>query len=147
MGNRQQDKAYLSFKEPIKMNIKERLSILLKHKNMNLKEFSIFCGVPYKTLQNYTSGQRKTMNSDTLAKIATHTGISINWLLTGQGSMYNEESTESTRQNKKLQAMSELLHGLNESQQREICATIEEKKQLNKLTEELEALKTIIRNR
>jgi transcriptional regulator with XRE-family HTH domain len=44
-------------------------------------------GVPHATVRNYYQGVRLPA-SDVLIKIATETGVSLNWLLMGTGDMY-----------------------------------------------------------
>jgi transcriptional regulator with XRE-family HTH domain len=53
----------------------------------NLKDVSERCGIPYRSLQNYLSGEREP-NAEALTQISTHLGISVDWLLTGTGSQF-----------------------------------------------------------
>ncbi|HIE02638.1 MAG TPA: XRE family transcriptional regulator [Thiotrichaceae bacterium] len=75
------------------MNINERLKKVILLKNKSLKDFSEYSKIPYITLQQYLSGKRKPP-IDFLIKIKTHSNISIDWLLTGQGEMYEKKGTE-----------------------------------------------------
>ncbi|HIE02721.1 MAG TPA: XRE family transcriptional regulator [Thiotrichaceae bacterium] len=75
------------------MTIKERLKLVMEHNNLNLKEFSSQCETPYNTLQNYLLGRRK-IGIDTITKIHVQLNINTNWLLTGQGEMYERKGTE-----------------------------------------------------
>lgn len=76
--------------------------------------------------------------------------IDFNWLLTGEGEMLKTKpaptqtsSTEDRRtatSDRRLGIMQELLDGLNQTQQQEILAAIEEKKQLNQMRNQLDQL-------
>ena len=50
------------------------------------KSFAELVGIPYRTLQNYLSGERSP-NIESLEKLAEN-GINVNWLITGRGSPY-----------------------------------------------------------
>ena len=66
------------------MSINIRLKQVMEIKGLNLKSFSEISDLKYRTLQNYLSGERKP-DVDNLAKISTHLGVNLNWLLTGIG--------------------------------------------------------------
>lgn len=66
------------------MSINIRLKQVMEIKGLNIKSFSEISGLKYRTLQNYLSGERKP-DVDNLAKISTHLGVNLNWLLTGIG--------------------------------------------------------------
>ena len=70
----------------IETNISERLKLIRGKKT--LKEFSKECDVNINTLGNYERGTR-TPDANFLFKIYKM-GININWLLSGEGSMYND---------------------------------------------------------
>ena len=69
------------------MSVSDRLKYLLEDKGMNIKEFAIKIGLPYRTVQNYLR-QENTISAVALTAIYTNLGININWLLTGEGEMY-----------------------------------------------------------
>lgn len=53
---------------------------------ISYKSFAGLVDIPYRTLQNYLSGERSP-NIDALEKFAAH-GLNINWLITGKGSPF-----------------------------------------------------------
>ncbi|MFN3599515.1 MAG: helix-turn-helix domain-containing protein [Aquificaceae bacterium] len=66
------------------MSIKNRLKLLMRLLDINLKEFSEKSGIPYRTLQNYTLGLRES-TIENLVKIASSFNVNLHWLLTGEG--------------------------------------------------------------
>lgn len=56
------------------------------------KGFSELTDIPYRTLQNYLSGERSP-NIESLQKLSEH-GININWLVTGEGHPYRSAELE-----------------------------------------------------
>jgi len=60
--------------------------------DLNIKEFSELCGIPYKTMQNYLYGTR-SINEGNLKKISLRLKVNINWLLTSEGEMYQSSTT------------------------------------------------------
>jgi len=122
------------------MSIKNRLKLIMDDKRMNLKEFSEACDLPYKTLQNYILGTRK-IGVEALTNIGLQMKVDINWLLTGEGSMYREKSVSPLPN---LKSTAELMEGLDEEQQREVYAVVEEKKRFNRVLADLEELKQMI---
>lgn len=76
-----------------KIMIKNRLRQVMDYKNMNIKGFSETCEIPYDTLQSYLLGRRK-IGIETIIKLHVHLNININWLLTGEGEMYEKKTTE-----------------------------------------------------
>ena len=76
------------------MMIEKRLKQIIQDNNLNIKDFSHICDIPYRSLQNYLRGER-TIGIDALIKINVQLGININWLLTGKGEMYKEMPIQS----------------------------------------------------
>lgn len=73
----------------------DRIKEVAQLKNMSLRKFSESIGFNYTTLNGYSTGNRKTIDSSLLEKIAsTFEDIDYSWLLTGRGSMLKEESTQ-----------------------------------------------------
>lgn len=68
------------------MCMSERLKQVLEAKNMTIKEFSDITGISYRSAMNYLNEGRDP-NVDGLIKIYEALGISITWLLTGEGTM------------------------------------------------------------
>ena len=72
------------------MNISNRLKLIISTSNINIKTFSELTGIPYRSLQNYLSGDR-TIGVDALNKIHVQLNVNLNWLITGEGEMYTEK--------------------------------------------------------
>ena len=71
----------------------DRIKEVAKLKNMSLRKFSESIGFNYTTLNGYSTGNRKTIDSSLLEKIAsTFEDIDYSWLLTGRGSMLKSDS-------------------------------------------------------
>lgn len=71
---------------------------------ISYKGFAGLIDVPYRTLQNYLSGERSP-NLEALEKLANN-GININWLITGIGTPYLHTELERSLLDKVM-----LLHG------------------------------------
>lgn len=71
------------------MDISERLKVLIDSLGLNLKDFSRKTGIPYPTLQHYLSG-RSEPGAENLQKIVIQFDVNLNWLLTGEGEMFQE---------------------------------------------------------
>ena len=76
------------------MCISERLKQVLDAKNMTVTEFSNVTGISYRSAMNYLNEGRDP-NVDALVKIHKGLEISITWLLTGNGSMFQAATQES----------------------------------------------------
>lgn len=76
------------------MCISERLKQVLDAKNMTVTEFSNVTGISYRSAMNYLNEGRDP-NVDALVKIHNGLEISITWLLTGNGEMFQEIIQES----------------------------------------------------
>ncbi len=70
------------------MGIGKRLRKAILSKNSTLKEFSQKSKIPYITLQQYVADNQKP-GANALIEISKCLNISIDWLLIGQGNMYN----------------------------------------------------------
>lgn len=70
--------------------IPKRLKLIIDERNLSMKDFSYMVNVPYQTMHSYFLGRRK-IGLDALMGIS-HCGIDINWLMTGEGTMYKSES-------------------------------------------------------
>ena len=76
------------------MCISERLKQILEAKNMTITEFSNVTGISYRSAMNYLNEGRDP-NVEGLVKIHEALGISITWLLTGNGAMFQTVTQES----------------------------------------------------
>lgn len=125
-----------------KMSIASRLRSVIDDKGMSIKEASEVAGIPYRTLQNYLLGEREP-NAKAMAAIRTHLGISLDWLLTGEGSMFlgvSTEPPETQTANQQEKAILELFRSLGEAGKREIQSAAEEKKRLMDVEQRLKDL-------
>ncbi|MBN6069885.1 helix-turn-helix transcriptional regulator [Aggregatibacter actinomycetemcomitans] len=75
------------------MCISERLKQVLDAKNMTVTEFSNVTGISYRSAMNYLNEGRDP-NVEGLVKIHAALGISITWLLTGNGVMFQTITQE-----------------------------------------------------
>lgn len=69
--------------------IADRLRLALTQLGVTMSDVSKKCGLPYRSLQNYTSGKQNP-GAEALVKIRGATGINTDWLLTGEGEMLNQ---------------------------------------------------------
>lgn len=124
------------------MSIAARLRSVIDDRGMSIKEASEVVGIPYRTLQNYLLGEREP-NAKAMAAIRTHLGISLDWLLTGEGSMFrgvSAESPDTQTVNQQEEAILELFRSLGEAGKREIQSAAEEKKRLMDVEQRLKDL-------
>ena len=130
-----------------KMSIAARLRSVLDKKGLSIKEASDLVGIPYRTLQNYLLDEREP-NAKALSAIRTHLGISVDWLLTGEGTMTGEapqqEQTGAFTVNPQEEAILELFRSLGEAGRREIQSAAEEKKRLMDVEQRLKDLTEIL---
>ncbi|EGP03222.1 helix-turn-helix domain-containing protein [Mannheimia haemolytica] len=75
------------------MCISNRLKQVLEAKNMTVTEFSNVTGISYRSAMNYLNEGRDP-NVEALIKIHQAFGVSITWLLTGNGAMFQTISQE-----------------------------------------------------
>jgi len=123
------------------MSIGKRLRQAIDMSGLNVTEFSISTGIPYRTLQQYLADNRAPA-AEALTKICEQTNIDINWLLTDQGSMYRDQAAASAEDtlDQRHTALLGLFDALSEDQQREILAAAQEKERLNKMEQQLSGL-------
>lgn len=67
------------------LHLEDRLKEAMNSKFMTIKEFSEATNIPYPSLREYLSGKKRP-GFDALASIVVATGVSADWLLTGEGS-------------------------------------------------------------
>lgn len=124
------------------MSIATRLRSVIDDRGMSIKEASEVVGIPYRTLQNYLLGEREP-NAKAMTALRTHLGISLDWLLTGEGSMFrgvSAESPDTQTVNQQEEAILELFRSLGEAGKREIQSAAEEKKRLMDVEQRLKDL-------
>lgn len=88
------------------MCISYRLKQILEVKDMSVKEFSELTGISYRSAMNYLNEGRDP-NVDGLVKIHEALGISITWLLTGNGAMFQSATKESDMSNQEEKLISD----------------------------------------
>lgn len=129
------------------MSIATRLRSVLDLKGLSIKEASELVGIPYRTLQNYLLDEREP-NAKALSAIRTRLGISVDWLLTGEGTMTGEapqqQQTGAVTVNPQEEAILELFRSLGEAGRREIQSAAEEKKRLMDVEQRLKDLTEIL---
>lgn len=130
-----------------KMSIAARLRSVLDKKGLSIKEASDLVGIPYRTLQNYLLDEREP-NAKALSAIRTHLGISVDWLLTGEGPMTGVPAQQvqagAVPASPQEEAILELFRSLGEAGRREIQIAAEEKKRLMDVEQRLKDLTEIL---
>lgn len=71
------------------LSLGKRLAQAISGLGLKTAEFCSECQINYRTVQQYITEDR-TPSSEILGKIAAHSCIDINWLLTGKGRMYRD---------------------------------------------------------
>ncbi|MBG5595064.1 helix-turn-helix domain-containing protein [Pseudomonas aeruginosa] len=128
------------------METSVRLRAALEAKGLSIKEAAEACGIPYRSFQNYTLGLREP-NAEALGTISSRLGISVDWLLTGDGRMLRGVSVGDApggAENPREQALLALWRELDEGEQREIQLAAEEKKRLKILEQRLAELEAVV---
>ena len=75
------------------MTIGERFSEIRKHLNMAQKEFAVFIGVQ-KSVVSEIENNKRDISKNVLIGVSSKCGVSIDWLLTGEGTPFLQEATE-----------------------------------------------------
>ncbi|MXN89185.1 helix-turn-helix domain-containing protein [Pasteurella canis] len=88
------------------MCISDRLKQILEVKGMSIREFSELTGISYRSAMNYLNEGRDP-NVEGLIKIHEALGISITWLLTGKGAMFQSATKESDMSNQEENLISD----------------------------------------
>ncbi|MBO2656196.1 helix-turn-helix domain-containing protein [Shewanella algae] len=117
-----------------KAGISKRLSEILEHLSLSITEVAEKTGMSYKTVYNYLRGDREP-NAEAMVKFNRHLGISINWLLTGDGHMFvNQEPDDSSPKpqdepyvSSMARKTAEMMSGWSEEEQKEFLKSAEEK--------------------
>lgn len=118
----------------------QRLRYALDKLGIKISEAAKRAKIPYRSMQNYLRGERDP-GAEALSAIAVQLGISVDWLLTGEGSMMRTDATSAGADaglSPREQAVLTLFRSLNEAEQREIQAVAEEKKRLHDLAARME---------
>ena len=124
------------------MTLGERLRYAIECEDMKLIDFCEQAEMNYRTLQQYLHGHRSPQ-IDALEKIKTHLNISIDWLITGEGSMYGEGSDPKNREQLKAlreEMLLDIYRTLSPEQQQKLYADAEREKQIVKQQEMMTAM-------
>lgn len=68
----------------------ERIESLCKQKGVNITLMCRECGIPRASLSDYKYGRKKTLNAETIAKIAEYFSVSVDYLY-GKSSIEDRE--------------------------------------------------------
>lgn len=123
------------------MGIGGRIREAVESLGLTLKQAAERCEIPYSSMQNWAGGHRDP-RPDALITIGSRLGISIDWLLSGEGPMrragagLEKESASDPRE----QALLALWRELDEDAQREIQRSAQEKKRLSDIEAQLKEL-------
>jgi transcriptional regulator with XRE-family HTH domain len=92
----------------------QRVIAIIKDKNMSPKKFAEIIGFNYSTLNNYISGRRTSIEVSLLHKISlSFDDVSLDWIITGKGSMYKNTSDGSNVDIENLKEELTMLKGEN----------------------------------
>jgi len=119
------------------MSVKTRLRQFLEIESLKITVAAEKSGIPYRSMQNYLSGEREP-GVDALTAMNTQLGISVDWLLTGEGRMRRGETTEMATETPRESAVLALLRQLQDDDQQEIQLVVQGKKRLHDVERRLE---------
>lgn len=120
-------------------SVLDRLQLALDAKNDS--QLSEVAGVNRQTMGNWRS--RNSVPYSLCVNVAEEKGLSLDWLLRGEGSMYPSISDSNgvrAASNTQEEAMLELFRSLNDAGKREIQSAAEEKKRLMDVEQRLKEL-------
>jgi SOS-response transcriptional repressor LexA len=72
------------------MTVKKRLAELIKKLNLTQQRFAQEIGVSQPTISDWINKPNVNPSTESLTKISNAFNINLNWLLTGEGSMYQQ---------------------------------------------------------
>jgi len=98
-----------------KMSLADRLKQIMIDNRLNIKKFSLKCQIPYRTLQSYLSGEIMP-GVGPIVKISSSLCINLNWLLKGEGPMYQNEIREEKVEYKKKDEVERVIGWLKDWQ-------------------------------
>lgn len=112
------------------MSVKNRLRSFLNMEGLKITTAAQKSGIPYRSMQNYLSGEREP-GVEALVAMNTRLGISLDWLLTGEGHMRRHTpESELVAESPREGAVLSLLRQLPDADQQEIELAAQTKKRL-----------------
>lgn len=129
------------------MGIGRRIRAAVEAQGLTLKQAAERSGIPYSSLQNWAGGHRDP-RPDALINLGSQLGISIDWLLTGEGEMLRQNAAQHGPQEERGEyampsAERELLavyRALDEEGRQAVEAVAREKKRLSDVEMQLKEL-------
>lgn len=78
------------------MDIRDRLKLIMDEKGLNNGEFAKEIGVAQSTISNIFGARGTNPSTDVLLRLhKRYVNINLEWILTGEGTMYNDGTPES----------------------------------------------------
>lgn len=131
------------------MGIENRIRLAIELSNLSLKDAATLCKIPYSSLQNWVNGACDP-RSDALISLASHLGVSIDWLLTGQGPVRRNHPQENTvvvpRLSPAEDSLITLFRSVNDDDRLHIKNTILERKRLREMEQRIKDITLLLSN-
>lgn len=128
------------------MGIGRRIKVAVDALGLSLKHAAEKSELSYSSMQNWTGGHRDP-RPDALLTLGSRLGISIDWLLTGEGAMFRGQTSGSSLLNPaspREEALLALWRELDETDQQEVHRVAEGKKRLATLEQRLMELEAVV---
>ena len=130
------------------MGIGERIRRAIEARNLSLKEAAKACGFSYSSLQNWVGGLREP-RPEALIALGAQLGVSIDWLLTGEGPMFRgageiQPTSEGYSDSPRERAVMALFRSLPDEDQREIEIVVAGKRRLLDIEKRLNDLSAVL---
>lgn len=124
-----------------------RLREALDTKGLKIKDAAETCGIPYRSFQNYTLGLREP-NAEAFRLICTRLGVSLDWLLAGEGPMHRGEgggsAVVSRSETPREAALLDNYRELDDTTQVEILSAAILRRRVDALERQLQELQTVV---